>query len=89
MPSDAWISRKGLIFGGTVYLYSGLLYKCDGVVFKEASASAPEFFSRLSEEEYYFEITVPVPKEEEQDARVIVSLLSEFPLKNRKKKDLP
>lgn len=79
MPPEALISQKGVIYLGSVYPYSGFLYGCSGVSFREGKAPALVFrFYQITGARIYdpFEIAVPVPKGEEEKARRIVDLLS-------------
>lgn len=78
MPPEAWISRKGLIYEGAVYPYSGFMYGCNGVYYREGKEPAIVFdFFQITGARIYdpFEIAVPVPPGEEEKAKKITDEL--------------
>ena len=78
MPAEAWISRKGLIYQGKIYPYSGFLYKCNRVTYKEGKKPVLIFdFFQLTGGRIYdpFEIKVPVPVSEKEKAKDIADTL--------------
>jgi len=75
---EAWISQNGLIYQESVYPYSGFLYGCTGVSYQDGKEPALLFqFYQITGARIYdpFEITVPVPKGEEEIARKIAETL--------------
>lgn len=79
MAAEAWISTKGLIYEGTVYPYSGFLYGFTGVSYRDEKEPALVFrFYQITGAKIYdpFEITVPVPKGEEEKAKAIPAKLN-------------
>lgn len=78
MPAEAWISRSGLIYEGSVYPYSGFMYGCNGVTYHEGNEPVLVFeFFQITGARIYdpFEIKVPVPKGEEKKAMDIAATL--------------
>ncbi|HOJ95361.1 MAG TPA: hypothetical protein PK024_00765 [Methanospirillum sp.] len=79
MPAEAWISTRGLIYEGTVYPYSGFLYSFTGVSYRDEKEPTLVFrFYQITGAKIYepFEITVPVPKGEEEKAKAIPAKLN-------------
>jgi hypothetical protein len=75
---EAWISQNGLIYLESVYPYSGFMYGCTGVSYQEGREPALVFqFYQITGARIYdpFEITVPVPKGEEEKAKKIAKTL--------------
>jgi hypothetical protein len=79
MSPEALISRKGLIYEGSVYPYSGFMYGCTGVYYRGEKNPVLVFsFYQITGARIYdpFEIAVPVPGGQEERAREIAEILS-------------
>jgi len=79
VPPEVWISRKGLVYEGSVYPYSGFLYGCNGVHFQDKPEKTLNFsFYQVTGGRIYdpFTITVPVPENENVKAKEIAEILN-------------
>ena len=78
MPAEAWISREGLIYEGSVYPYSGFMYGCKGISYRGGKEPVLvfEFFQVTGAGiDDPFEIIVPVPTGEKEKAKRIAEIL--------------
>jgi len=78
MPKEVFISRKGLIYEGSIYPYTGFMYGCTRVAYQEGNEPVLVFsFYQITGARIYdpFEITVPIPKGLEEKGKQIPDML--------------
>ena len=78
---EAYITKEGIIYEGSVYPFSSFMMRMDGVRYRKRTANIPGIlgFSFMQLVGLYimrpFEISIPVPPGEEEDAVRIAGLL--------------